>query len=99
MPGHRLDIPSVALQDTLFAVRRPIPDPDGRIVATRDEFGVGRRKAESVNGLSIVTVHGLDGCNAGRPVLDVARSIAGHAAKAGIVRTHDEFKAKGDSVP
>mmetsp|Transcript_26851 Transcript_26851/g.73847 ORF Transcript_26851/g.73847 Transcript_26851/m.73847 type:complete len:528 (-) Transcript_26851:40-1623(-) len=109
MPLGRLDVPPVPLQDAFLRVRRPVPHPNLGIVSTRHELGVARRKTQGVNGLAVVRIDRLHRCNGGRPVLDVSTRVAGeqivpvvrpgHAPKADVVGGHDEFEAKGNSVP
>lgn len=62
-----------------------------------------------MNGLTIVTIQRLDGCDTGRPILDVPTGIGReqviaivrprHAAKGRVVGTHDEFKAEINAIP
>jgi len=90
-------------------MRGPVPDPYSGVVAATGKFGVGGRKGESVNGLLVVRIEGLDRRNAGTPVLDVAARVArqqvivvvrpGHAAKRSVVRRQYHFKTKVDAVP
>mmetsp|Transcript_27964 Transcript_27964/g.80810 ORF Transcript_27964/g.80810 Transcript_27964/m.80810 type:complete len:413 (-) Transcript_27964:108-1346(-) len=109
MPRHGLDIPPVSLQHPFLGSGGPVPNTDGGIVAARRELGIGRAEGEAVNRLTIVRVEGLDGGDAGTPVLDVAAGVAGeevvvvvrprHAPEGVVVGRHDELEGEVDAVP
>jgi len=55
----------------------PIPDSNRGIVSTANKFVVRRRKTQSMNGLLIVRIYGLDGGNTGTPVFNISTCITG----------------------
>lgn len=75
MPGHRLDVPTVPLEDALLRLGCEIPNSDGGIVAAGGKLGVRGTEGETVDRLLVVRVDRRHGGDGGAPVLDVAPGI------------------------
>jgi hypothetical protein len=109
MPRHGLHVPAMPLQNPLLGPGGPIPNADGGVVTTRRELGVSWTECQTMDRLPVVRVEGLDGSDAGTPVLDVAAGVAGeevvvvvrprHAPEGVVVGRHDELEGEVDAIP
>jgi hypothetical protein len=109
MPIDGFDIPTMTFEDSLFCVRGPIPNANGRIIAGASKLCIGRTERQTMNWLSVVRIKRLNRSNGWSPVLDIPASISRkqivsivtptHGSKAHIVRGHNQFKRKGNPIP